>query len=283
MIRLTMRPWAASLAILSLGLGSCTTTPPDPASAATPEVSQSAVTVATPAGAAHGLLFTPQGTGKWPAVLVWSDLAGLRPAFADIGRSLAAQGYVVLMPNMFYRNARIDGSSTPAPLTPEQSRERSSAWMDAIGDEGGEADAKAYLAFLDSRPEVDTARKAGVLGFQYGSPYAFHTAFAVPERIGAVAAIHPIRIATARENSPHLSVARSKAAYYVALSGPDDEREPADKDDLRQAFAQAGLAGTVEVLPGGNGFAVSDTANYDAAWAEAAWAQAIRLFREHLR
>ena len=261
MIRLTMRPWAACLAVLSLGVGSCTTMPPDPSSAPAPEVLQSAVTVATPAGAADALLFTPQGSGKWPAVLVWSDLAGLRPAFADIGRRLAAQGYAVLMPNMFYRNARIDGSNAPAPLTPEQSRERSSAWMDAIGDEGGEADAKAYLAFLDSRPEVDTARKAGVLGFQYGSPYAFHTAFAVPERIGAVAVIHPIRIATARENSPHLSVGRSKAAYYVALAGPDDEREPADKDDLRHAFSQAGLAGTVEVLPGGNGFAVSDTAS----------------------
>lgn len=273
---------AAGLTVLALGLGSCATAPTDDAVVSTPAVVQTAVTVATTAGSADAWLFAPQGKGKWPAVLVWTDLTGLRPAFADIGRRLAAEGYVVLMPNMFYRNARIDGNSAPAPLTPEQSRERSSAWMDAIGDEGGEADAMAYLAFLDSRPEVDRARKAGVLGFQYGSPYAFHTAFALPERIGAVAVLHPIRIATARENSPHLSVSRSKAAYYVALAGPDDAREPADKDDLRQAFATAGLAGTVEVLPGGNGFAVGDTASYDAASAEAAWAQATRLFREHL-
>ena len=155
--------------------------------------------------------------------------------------------------------------------------------MDAIGDEGGEADAKAYLAFLDSRPEVDTARKAGVLGLQYGSPYAFHTAFALPERIGAVAVLHPIRIATARDNSPHLSVGRSRAAYYGALAGPDDAREPADKDDLRTAFAGAGLSGAVEVLPAANGFAVSDTAAHDPASSEAAWTHAMTLFREHLR
>ena len=283
MVRLTMLLWAVCLAVLSLGVGSCATMPPDPSSASTSEVSQSAVTIATPAGVTDALLFTPQGTGKWPAVLVWSDLGGLRPAIADIGRRLAGEGYVVLVPNMFYRTVAMNGSSPPAPLTPEESRERSGAWLDAIGDEGGEADAKAYLAFLDSRPEVDTSRKAGVIGLQYGSPYAFRSAFALPERIGAVAVLHPIRIATARGNSPHLFVGRSKAAYYVALAGPDDEREPADKEDLRKAFADAGLRGTVEVLPAGNGFAMSDLAAYDPVSLEAAWTQAMALFDEHLR
>lgn len=284
MIRRAIRPFAAAAtAALALPLASCATTPVDAAATAAPEVSQSTVTVATPAGTADALLFVPLGAGRHPAVLVWTDLAGLRPAFAEIGRRLAAEGYVVLMPNAFYRSARIDGSAAPAPLTPEQSRERSTAWMDAIGDEGGEADAKAYLAFLDARPEVDTARKAAVLGYQYGAPYAFHTAFALPERVGAVAVLHPMRIATARENSPHLSVGRSQAAYYVALAQPDDAREPGDKDDLRNAFAGAGLAGAVEVLPGGNGFAVGDLAAYDAASAEAAWNRVTALFRERLR
>lgn len=274
---------AAGLAVLALGLGSCATAPTDDAVVSTPAVVQTAVTVATPAGSADAWLFAPQGEGEWPAVLVWSDLAGLRPAIADIGRRLAGEGYVVLVPNMFYRTVAMNGSSPPAPLTPEDSRERSGAWLDAIGDEGGEADAKAYLAFLDSRPEVDTSRKAGVIGLQYGSPYAFRSAFALPERIGAVAVLHPIRIATARGNSPHLFVGRSKAAYYVALAGPDDEREPADKADLRKAFADAGLSGTVEVLPAGNGFAMSDLAAYDPVSFEAAWAQAMALFDEHLR
>lgn len=274
---------AAGLLALAPLLGSCATASGGTSAASLTEVSQSTVTVRTPAGSADALLFVPPGHGKWPAVLVWSDLSGLRPAIADIGRRLAAEGYVVLVPNMFYRSAAIDGSTTPAPLTPEQSRERSSAWMDAIGDKGGEADARAYLTFLDARPEVDTARKAGAIGFQYGSPYAFHTAFALPERIGAVAVLHPMRIATARENSPHLSVGRSQAAYYVALARPDDAREPGDKDDLRKAFADAGLTGTVEVQPGGNGFAIGDLAAYDAASADAAWAQVTALLRERLR
>lgn len=279
-----VRPLIASMsAVLALGLGSCATAPASGPAASSSAIAQTAVTVTTPAGAADALLFTPQGRGPWPAVLVWSDLAGLRPAIADIGKGLAAEGYVVLVPNMFYRSARIDGSIAIAPLTPEQSRERSSAWMDAIGDEGGEADAKAYLAFLDSRPEVNTSHKAGVLGVQYGAPNAFRTAFAVPERIGAVAVLHPMRIATARDNSPHLFVSRSHAAYYVALAAADDVREPTDKNDLRTAFEEASLEAAVEVLPGSNGFAVSDTANYDPASASTAWGGVMKLFGEHLR
>ncbi len=278
-----IRALLAAAMPLALLLGSCAPMPLPSTTAASPAVSESRVTVATRDGVADALLFEPEGRGQWPAVIVWSDLAGLRPAFREIGQRLAAEGYVVLVPNIFYRTARIDGTVAPAALTPEQSRERSTAWMDAIGDEGGEADAKAYLAFLDSLPTVDATRPAGVLAYQYGSPYAFHAAFALPDRIRAVAAIHPMRIATARPNSPHLFVGRSRAAYYVALAGPDDAREPGDKEDLRKAFADAGLAGTVEVIGAGNGFGVSDLAAYDGTAAEAAWQRALALFGAQLR
>src|SRR5947207_14531524 len=56
------------------------------------------VDVKTPDGTADAALFYPQGPtsgkgGKWPAVLIWTDIGGLRPAFRDMGKRLAAQGY----------------------------------------------------------------------------------------------------------------------------------------------------------------------------------------------
>jgi len=264
-------------------LASCESTPPQSASAGAAAVAQTAVNIQMPAGTAEGLLFTPQGRRQWPAVLVWTDLVGLRPAYADLGRKLAAEGYVVLVPDEFYRSARVEGRTSPAPLTPEQSRERATKWTAAISDEASEADAKAYFAYLDALPQVDKTRKAGTIGYQYGAPYAFHTAFAMPDRIGAVAVLHPFRIATTRPNSPHLFVNRSKAAYYVALATVDDAREPDDKTDLRGAFAKAGLNGTVEVLPGNNGFAVADLPAYDAASEAAGWSRIVALFHDRLR
>ena len=69
-------------------------------------VTEKDVTVTTPDGSCDAVLFHPNGAGTHAAVLVWPDIMGLRPAFRDLGRRLAAQGYVVLVPNPFYRSAK---------------------------------------------------------------------------------------------------------------------------------------------------------------------------------
>src|SRR6188768_1014424 len=79
--------------------------------AASPALAQSNVVekdvaVKTPDGASDSVLYHPAGAGSWPAVLVWPDIMGLRPAFRDMGRRLAGQGYVVLVVNPFYRSAK---------------------------------------------------------------------------------------------------------------------------------------------------------------------------------
>ena len=71
------------------------------------------VNVPMASGISDSALFYPEGKGPWPAVLVWTDILGLRPVFREMGRRLAAEGYVVLVPNPFYRNAKapvVDGS-----------------------------------------------------------------------------------------------------------------------------------------------------------------------------
>src|SRR5882762_8221305 len=64
------------------------------------------VEVPTADGQADAALFHPEGDGRWPAVLVWPDALGLRPVFREMGRRLAAEGYVVLVPNPYYRGHR---------------------------------------------------------------------------------------------------------------------------------------------------------------------------------
>src|SRR6516164_6422072 len=64
------------------------------------------VEVKTADGTCDAVLFYPQGQGTASAVLIWTDILGLRPAFRDMGRRLAAEGHVVLVPNPFYRSAK---------------------------------------------------------------------------------------------------------------------------------------------------------------------------------
>lgn len=251
-------------------------------SAAGPTVEGGAVSVPMPAGAADALLYRPAGEGRWPAVLLWTDGGGLRPAYAEIGRKLAAEGYVVLIPNAYYRSIALDGSAAAPALPPEQARERATQWRAAASEEAVVADSRAYLAFLDAQSFTDVRRKAGTIGLDYGSASAFHAARALPDRIGAVAALYPSGTATPRPNSPHLFVAQSRAAYFVALARNDDAREPGDKDDYRKAFADAGLPGAVEVMPADHGFAVAGEAAFDAAAADAAWSRTLALLERQL-
>ena len=64
--------------------------------AASPALAQSNVDekdveVKTADGTCDAVLFHPAGKGTWPAVLIWPDIMGLRPAFRDMGRRLAAK------------------------------------------------------------------------------------------------------------------------------------------------------------------------------------------------
>ncbi len=63
------------------------------------------VQIQTDDGSADAAYFHP-ATGKHPGVIIWTDIFGLRPTFRAFGRSLAAAGYSVLVPNPFYRTAK---------------------------------------------------------------------------------------------------------------------------------------------------------------------------------
>jgi carboxymethylenebutenolidase len=68
-------------------------------------VIQTKVDVKTPDGTCDALFIHPQ-KGTHPGVLLWHDSPGLRPVISDLGKRIAAEGYSVLVPNLFYRSAR---------------------------------------------------------------------------------------------------------------------------------------------------------------------------------
>lgn len=264
------------LVLMALAAAACASVP---AGGKDQTVAERHVAIKTSAGTADALLFVPPGGKPAPAVLLWADIGGLRPAIAEIGRKLAGEGYVVLAPNAFYRSVRLDGSATSdaAPAI------RMSEWRGAATDDAIAEDSRAYAAFLDGLPEVDRKARLGTAGYDVGSAYAFIAARSVPARIGAVAVFHPTATATTRANSPHLFVGQSRAAYYVALAGNDDQREPEDKGQYREEFAKAGLAGTVEVLAGNHGFALPDSPAHDDVSDRLSWARMSALFAGQLR
>jgi carboxymethylenebutenolidase len=253
------------------------------AAAAAP-VLEKDVEIRTPDGTADAALYFPEGKGKWPAVLVWPDVVSLRPAFREMGRRLAAEGYVVLVPNLYYRVKRAPVVESGFNFSNPEDRAKLTPMRASVTPEGTFRDAAAYLAFLDARPQTDTTRKAGVQGYCMGGPLAFRTAAAVPDRIGAVATFHGGGLVTDKPDSPHLLLPKTRAEYLICVAANDDKADPTVKDRLKAAMDAAGRPSKIEVYAGADhGWTVKGSQVYDEPQAERAWAELLALYKRVLK
>jgi carboxymethylenebutenolidase len=240
------------------------------------------VAVRTADGSADAAIFYPSDRGRWPAVLMWPDILGLRPVFREMGKRLAAQGYVVLVPNPYYRARKAPVVEGPFDFNNRDDMNRIQELRQGLTDAMADRDSSAYVSFLDAQPQTDKHRKAAVQGYCMSGPLAFRTAAARPDRIGAVATFHPGALVTDKPSSAHLLVPKTRAAYLVLIAKNDDEHLPTEKDVLRSAFASAARQGKVEVYPANHGWCVAGSASYDEQQAERAWAELLPFYRTTL-
>ena len=253
---------------------------PTPALAA--NVIETDVMVPTPDGSADAALFHPAGAGSWPAVLMWPDILGLRPVFREMGRRLAAEGYTVLVPNPFYRVKRAPVVTGPFDFNKPEDRAKLKGLTDALTDAAIDRDAAAYIAFLDKQKQTNRRKAAGVQGYCFSGPFAFHTGAVRSDRIRAVATFHGGGLVTKNPDSPHLLIPKTKASFVVAIARNDDQKQPDAKDILKATFAAAKRPAIVEVYPADHGWCVPGSQTYDQASAERAWAELLRLYRTNL-
>ena len=214
---------------------------------------------------------------------MWTDILGLRPVFREMGQRLAAEGYVVLVPNPFYRNAKapvVDGSFD---FSKPEDRAKVMPMAQALTADANISDAKSYVAFLDAQPQTNKKKKMGVQGYCMGGPLTFRTAATAPDRVGAAATFHGGGLVTDKPDSPHLLIPKMKAEVICCVADNDDKRDPTAKDTLKAAFAAAHLKANVEVFEGCNhGWTVRGSQVYNEAGAEKAWAELLALYKKDL-
>lgn len=254
-----------------------------PAVANAQSTTESDVMVKTPDGTADCYFVRPT-SGKHPAVLIWPDIFGLRPAFRLMGKRLAETGYCVLVVNPYYRTLRapVELPDTDNPRAPEN-------WKllrqlaGSLTPQTNATDANAFVAFLDQQAAVDTGKKIGTTGYCMGGPMVLRTAATVPERIGAAASFHGGRLATDSDDSPHLLIPKMTAGFLIAVAQNDDEKEPATRPTLRKAFDAADLDAEIEVYEDAlHGWCPPDSPVYNLAAAERAWTRLLVLFEKNL-
>ena len=226
------------------------------------------IEIQAPDGVAEAYLAGADGK---PGVLFYIDAIGLRPQIEQMADRIASWGYVVLAPNVFYRDGRaVDLAPRAdlrepgareaffasgvgdrvAALTPDRSRPDAEAWVHALQEHAGEG-------------------PIGVTGYCMGARLAVRTGGQFPGTVAAVGGFHGGRLVTDEPDSPHLAIAASTAEYAFGHADRDASMPLEQVEALEEALQAAGRPHLNEVYAGAaHGYTMADTSMYDEAGAE---------------
>lgn len=217
-------------------------------------------------GTIDAYVFTPESADRpLPAVVLFTDIGGLRPCYHEKAQLIADNGYAVLMPNVYYRNAS-------GPVVPEGKAFRDPDVRPMLFEYAGhltpEAQSRDFAALLDCIDnEAEFADgKIGVVGYCMTGAFALRMAAEHPGRIAAAAGFHSARLAEAGDpsSSVHL-VGTIEGRVYLGHADKDELLPPEQIARMDEALAKAGVHFTTELYRGAaHGFTAKDAPSYDA-------------------
>ncbi len=222
-------------------------------------------------------VFRPATAGPWPAVLIFMDAIGIRPAMLAVGERLADEGFYAMIPDLYYRGGAYAPMNAKTVLVdPDEKKTLFEHFIPLASPANVLADAATMLDFLATQADVRPGPIATV-GYCMGGALALTVAGTYPGRVAAAAAFHPSRLASDLPTSPHVLAPQMQARIYVAGATDDASFPDAMKARLEQALSDAGVSHTVETYEARHGFAIRDTLAYDAAAEARHWTALLAL------
>ena len=191
---------------------------------------------------------------------------------------MASEGYVVLIPNIYYRNGRPPFLPPKPDFKNEKIVARFRELTSSLPPDAMHRDGSAYVDFLSAQPGV---RKGpmGIAGFCFSGQFALRVAAARPDRIGVAASFHGGGLFKDDATSPHLELPRVKARLYFGHAH-EDRGMPAEAiARFEDALAKWGGKYESETYKANHGWTVPDSAAYDKPEAERAFAKLIAALR----
>lgn len=241
------------------------------------------VDVPTPEGAADAYLARPDAEPR-PGVLFIMDAYGLRPTIAEMVDRIAADGYVVLAPNVFYRAGRAPVLEIPD-LADQDARQRFfqslRPLMDDLTPERVDADGAAYLDYL---ADAGGQEPVAITGYCMGARVGWRIATAHPDRVAALAGFHAGRLVADDPGSAHRTAGALKAELYLGFADEDPSMTAEQIETLEHALDDAGVRYRSEVYSGArHGYTMADTPAFNEEARERHYRELRALLERTLR
>lgn len=235
------------------------------------------VEISTQDGRVNTFICHPERLAPHPAVIFLMDAPGIREELRDMVRRMAAVGYYVLLPNLYYRS----GVEELGPFVGEAhvaTRQKLMELMGTINIPMVMRDIDALVAFAAKDPAA-TAGAMGCVGYCMSGQYAVNAAVRHKDRIRAAASIHGVALVTDKPDSPHLALQHTGARLYFGCAETDPYAPQEIIDKLRAEVASRHANAEVEIYPGtAHGFAFPQRPAYNKPAAERHWERLFALF-----
>jgi carboxymethylenebutenolidase len=233
------------------------------------DVQTQMVEIPASGGTMPAFLARPNGEGRFPAVLVIMEAFGLNGHIKDVTKRLAAEGYVTLAPDLYWRGGkgRTAGyDQLPAAI----------GLMQSLKDPDIVDDVRSAIAFLEKQAAV-RADRIGITGFCMGGRVSFLAAAELADKIKAAAPFYGGGI-------PIDKSAKVKAPMLIFF-GEDDGFIPLEQvEALRAELKKHGKQAEVVVYKGaGHGFFCNERESYQKEAASDSWERLKKFFAQHLK
>ncbi|TDT81381.1 carboxymethylenebutenolidase [Arthrobacter sp. AG258] len=219
------------------------------------------------AGPAEALVARPSsGTGPFPGVILYMDAFGLRPRIEEMAQRIADWGYVVLAPNVFYRDGTVEQLAPAVDMSTQEGREAAGkAAFPRVGhltSDKALPDIDAWVAALAGLDGVAPG-PIGTTGYCMGARLAVRTATAHPAVVAACGGFHGGGLATDEPDSPHRGLGNARARFVFGHADNDRSMAPDAVARLGDALRDTGLEASNVIYTGApHGYTMADTSAF---------------------
>ena len=226
------------------------------------------------------LVVEPKRDGRFPGVLLYSEIFQITAPIRRSMERLAGHGFVVAAPEIYHR---IEPAGLVIPYD-DAGRVRGSLGASLTAVAEFDRDRSAVLDFLGGDSRV-TPGRLGAMGFCIGGHLAIRAA--LDPRVLAAVACYPTGVHNGRlgrdDDAGTLARLGEIRGELLVVFGEKDPHVPADgRARIAAALAAAGTKHRVLNVDGEHAFMRDEGPRYDPAVADAVWAQAVALLHRVL-
>jgi len=225
------------------------------------------------------MLVVSHEDGPRAPVIIYMDAPGIREELYGFARRIAAEGYTVLLPDMYYRLGRLRYDMSTAD---DSVRQEMFGAMRSLNNALVMADTSSMLDWMSEDPRVKQG-PVGCIGYCMSGQYVVSAAGTFPDQFAASASLYGVGIVTDAADTPHKLASSIKGELYLGFAETDEWVPDNVIPDLKAELDAHSVSYTLDVWPGtGHGFCFPEREAYVKGAAEQVWTKVFAMYKRRL-